>query len=256
MPHLRPKMSWYRELLSGYDFLDQFDDVNGWDLRHARRVRWLKLQNAHKFQTPLFGPRPTRFSGVFSEEAIRFARDIVSSPPDDWKTAKLPALPPVEPLLTDIPENLRDIIGSIQDLRALYDDPHTLGGRPLEAEMVCHCVVPLMKALGWQPFHIAVEWNNTDVAIFHSLPRKANNCKFVIEAKKFGDGIEGASTQAKRYVSTLGICCDLLVTDGIRYKLYDPNHLGEAIAYANLWEPKQSALTLFSKLSRSQNART
>src|ERR1017187_6360122 len=144
---------------SDYEFLEEFDDVNGWDLRHARRVRWFRLPSSHRFHSSSFGPRPTRFSGVFSDEAIRFARGIVNSPPDDWKTAVLCDLPLLEPLLKEVPENLRDIIGSIQDLRTLYDDPHTLGGRPLEAEMVCHCVVPLLAALGWQRFHIAVEWN-------------------------------------------------------------------------------------------------
>jgi hypothetical protein len=239
---------------SAYQFLEQFDDVNGWDLRHARRVRWFRLPSPYRFQSSPFGPRPTRFSGVFGDEAIRFARGIVNSPPDDWKTAALGELPPVEPLLTEVPEKLRDIIGSIQDLQALYDDPHTLGGRPLEAEMVCHCVVPLLCALGWHRFHIAVEWNKIDVAVFHSLPRNVGNCRFVIEAKNFGEGIEGASAQAKGYMDGLGIRCNLLVTDGIRYKLYDPNHLDEAVAYANLWEPKQSALDLFAKLSRNQNA--
>ena len=239
---------------SGYQFLEQFDDVNGWDLRHARRIRWFQLPSAYKFQSPIFGPRPARFSGVFNEEAVRFATGIVNSPPNDWKTSALPELPQVEPLLKDIPESLRDIIGSVQDLHSLYCDPHTLGGRPLEAEMVCHCVVPLLRALGWHQSQIALEWNNIDVAVFHALPRKPQNCKFVIEAKNFGDGIEGASAQANRYMNTLGVSCHLLVTDGIRYKLYQPNRLDEAVAYANLWEPKQSALTLFSLLSRSQNA--
>jgi hypothetical protein len=186
---------------------------------------------------------------------VSITRSIcISGRTDDWKTAPLPDLPSMDPVLREIPEDLRDIIGSLQDLQALYEDPHTLGCEPLEAEMVCHCVVPFLLALGWHRFHIAVEWNHIDVAVFDTLPREAKNCRFVIEAKNFGEGIEGASAQAKSYMDRLGIACDLIVTDGIRYKLYDPENLDDAVAYANLWEPKQAALELFSRLRRAKNA--
>jgi hypothetical protein len=239
---------------SEYQYLEQFDDVNGWDLQQARRVRWFRLPTPYCFETPVFGPRPSRFSGVYSDEAIRFAFGIADSPPDDWKTATLPELPPVEPALLDPPEELRDIIGSVQDLATLYRDRRTLGGWPLEAELVCHCAVPFLLALGWSRLHIAIEWQNIDIAVFRALPREPDNCRFVIEAKNFGEGIEGASSQAKGYMDRLGIRCSLVVTDGIRYKLYDPDNLNDSVAYANLWEPKQSAIDLFSRLRRNNNA--
>jgi len=41
-------------IVSDYLYLDQFDDVNGWDLQHARRVRWCKLPTDYEFGSPVF----------------------------------------------------------------------------------------------------------------------------------------------------------------------------------------------------------
>src|SRR4051794_24779643 len=38
-----------------YEYLSQFDDVNGWDLQHARRIRWCPLPQDHDFGQPVFG---------------------------------------------------------------------------------------------------------------------------------------------------------------------------------------------------------
>jgi hypothetical protein len=45
-------------------------------------------------------------------------------------------------------------------------------------------------------------------------------CHLVIEAKCLGAGVEGALEQAKGYVEALGIPRDVIVTDGIRYRMY------------------------------------
>jgi hypothetical protein len=113
--------------------------------------------------------------------------------------------------------------------------------------------VPFLEALGWSRWHIAVEWNNIDVAVFSQLPRVAENCHFVVEAKGFSCGIEAASSQAKRYADGLGIQRDLVVTDGLRYKMYGGTDTIEPVAYANLWEPKQSALALLERMRRKSN---
>lgn len=49
---------------SEYLYLEQFDDVNGWDLQHARRVRWCPLPEEYTFAEPVFGGSPTRCSKV------------------------------------------------------------------------------------------------------------------------------------------------------------------------------------------------
>ena len=49
---------------SAYVYLPQFDDVNGWDLQHARRVRWCELPSEYDFGTPVFGANPPRLSRI------------------------------------------------------------------------------------------------------------------------------------------------------------------------------------------------
>ena len=49
---------------SEYQYLDQFDDVNGWDLQHARRIRWCRLPQEYTFKTTVFGANPTRCSQI------------------------------------------------------------------------------------------------------------------------------------------------------------------------------------------------
>jgi len=56
--------------------------------------------------------------------------------------------------------------------------------------------------------------------------------------------------QGKRYLAKLGIARDIVVTDGIRYRLYDGKNSFRAAAYANLANLKPSALVLFESLRR------
>jgi hypothetical protein len=81
----------------------------------------------------------------------------------------------------------------------------------------------------------------------------AENIQFVIEGKRLGDGIEGALGQAKGYAVALGISRDLIVTDGLRYRLYeyDEKHADFLpAAYANLLWLKQSSANFFARLKR------
>ncbi len=116
--------------------------------------------------------------------------------------------------------------------------------------MIAHFVVPLLRGLGWSVEQIAVQWHNIDVAVFRALPRTAGSCRFIIEAKRFGDGIEGAREQAKRYVETLGLPRDVMVTDGIRYRMYGADRDFEPVAYGNLAQLKLSASDLFARVQR------
>jgi hypothetical protein len=109
----------------------------------------------------------------------------------------------------------------------------------------------LLRALGWPPERIAVKWRYVDIALFDALPRTAENCHLVIEAKRFGAGVEGALEQARAYVQALGIKADALVTDGVRYRMYDAGRDFAPVAYANLGRLKRSAADLFARLRRS-----
>lgn len=129
-------------------------------------------------------------------------------------------------------------------------DTQRFGELPSEDELIVHFVVPLLRAFGWPPERIAVKWRYVDVAVFRSLPRTPENCQFVIEAKRLGAGVEGALEQAQGYAIALGITCNAVVTDGIRYRMYDGARGYLPLAYANLTRLKRPAADLFSRVQR------
>jgi len=233
-----------------YQYLPQFDDVNGWDLQHARRVRWCKLPDEYKFDSQVFGANPTRISRVGSSKVLDYAYRFVQSPPTHWQMASLPQLPEEEPALEEIPAPLKDLVAHARDLYALYWNRDTFGDHPTEDELVAHFTVPLLRAFGWQVEQIAIKWRKIDVSLFRSLPRSPETCYLIIEAKRFGAGVEGALKQAKGYLKEQGIKRDIIVTDGIRYRLYSADNDFMPAAYANLYRLKRSATKLFERLKR------
>ena len=233
-----------------YEYFEPFDDVNGWDLRHGRRVRWHRLPEPYRLEGAVVGGSSMRCSRVQSGEVVDYARSFLASGLTHWQSAPLPSLPPVEPPLDEVPENLRNVVGLVRDLAELYGDEDRMGDAPNENEMVAHFVVPFMRALGWPPENIAVEWRRIDVALFDALPRRPESCRFVIEAKRLGTGLAGARQQAKDYLASLGVSRDVVVTDGFRYRVFDCERGFEPLAYANLARLKQASMALFDRLRR------
>ena len=233
-----------------YQYVNAFDDVNGWDLQHARRVRWCRLPEEHAFASAVFGANPPRCSRVWTEEVLDFAERFLKSPPTHWQTALLPELPAEEPPLDEVPAVLAGLVAQAADLVPLLQDQQAFGELPSEDELIAHFVVPFLRALGWPPERIAVQWRRIDVAVFRSLPRTPESCHLVIEAKRLGAGVEGALEQAKGYVKTLGVPRDVIVTDGIRYRMYAGGRGFEPVAYANLVRLKRPAAALFAQMQR------
>ena len=237
-------------VVGSYQYVNAFDDVNGWDLQHARRVRWCRLPEEHAFPGAVFGANPPRCSRVWSEQGLDFATRFLNSPPTHWQTTSLPELPAEEPALEEIPPVLEGLIAQAADLVPLVQDRQAFGELPCEDELIAHFVVPFLRALGWPPEQIAVQWRRIDVAVFRALPRTPENCHLVIEAKRLGAGVEGALEQAKGYVEVLGAARDVIVTDGIRYRMYAGSRGFEPVAYANLARLKRAAATLFARAKR------
>jgi hypothetical protein len=235
---------------SDYLYVNAFDDVNGWDLQHARRVRWCQLPAEYVFAGSAFGANPPRCSRVFNPEVVDFAERFIKSPPTLWQTAPLPELPAEEPPLDEVPSALRGVVAQAADLVPLLQDRLAFGEAPSEDELIAHFVVPFLRALGWAPERIAVQWRHIDVAVFQALPRIPENCHLVIEAKRLGAGVEGALEQAKGYVQALELPRDVVVTDGVRYRMYDAAKSFEPLAYANLARLKQPAADLFARMQR------
>jgi hypothetical protein len=237
-------------VVGDYLYVNAFDDMNGWDLQHARRVRWCRLPEAHSFDSSVFGANPPRCSRVWNEEVLDFSERFLNSPPTHWQTAAMPDLPAEEPPLDEVPSALQGIVAQAADLVPLLQDRQAFGEQPSEDELIAHFVVPFLRALGWPPERIAVQWHHIDVATFRELPRRADTCHIVIEAKRLGAGVEGALEQAKGYVEALGSARDVIVTDGIRYRMYAGQRGFEPVAYANLARLKQPAAALFARMQR------
>jgi hypothetical protein len=159
-------------------------------------------------------------------------------------------LPAEEPPLQTVPEAVAGLVAQAADLLPLLQDGERFGELPSEDELIVHFVVPLLRALGWAPERIAVKWRYVDVAVFGALPRTPANCRFVIEAKRIGAGVEGALDQAQGYASALGAACDAIVTDGIRYRMYEGARGFAPLAYANLTRLKQPAAEFFARMQR------
>ena len=235
---------------SEYLYFSQFDDVNGWDLQHGRRVRWCELPTTYDFGESVFGANPPRLSKLASPEIIDYASRFVESPPTNWQFGSLPSLPAEEPLLENPPTQLADLIAQVHDLAGLYWDKEKFGPFPTEDELIAHYIVPFLRKLGWPVENIAIKWRYVDVAVFRALPRSPENCHFIIEAKRLGAGVEGALDQAKGYLKDLEIEREIVVTDGVRYRMYDGSNNFAHIAYANLDRLKVSASNLFARMSR------
>ncbi len=232
-----------------YEYLNQFDDVNGWDLQHARRIRWCALPVQYEFGSSVFGADPPRFSRLGCEAVVGYAQRVVASP--TFRQEKpLPTLPAEEPLLDEPPEALRNVMAEVQDLCPLLWDRERSGEHPTEDELVTHFLVPLLRALGWLPERIAVKWRHNDVAVFTALPRMPESCYLILEAKRPGAGVEGALVQAKGSVQALGVPRNIVLTDGVPYRLYAAAQDYAPVAYANVLRLKRPALELFNKLKR------
>ena len=233
---------------SDYQYLLQFDDVNGWDLQHGRRVRWCPLPEPYDFGGRVFGATPSRLSRVRAATIVDYANRFVRSPPTDWQSRPLMELPVEEKILVEPPTELQEIVAQVQDLSRFYWNVDAFGERPMEDELIAHNVIPFLRALGWPVERIAVKWRNIDLCLFSKLPRVPEHCHYLIEAKRLGAGVEGALKQAIGYVSALGVQCDVVVTDGIRYRMYEASKNFAPLAYANLARPKQSSLELFEHM--------
>ncbi len=235
---------------SEYLYLEQFDDVNGWDLQHARRVRWFEFPQVQELAGALFGANPAKFSRSHKPEVFEFCQKVRASLPSTWATQRLASLPEPEPTLDQVSPEIQALVALITDLLPQYWNRDLFDSRPSEDETLAHLVVALFRAFGWPPELIAVKWRSIDVAVFDTLPRIPENCRFVVEAKRLGDGVEGALDQAKGYVEALGVPRDIIVTDGVRYRLYGCAGAYQPAAYANLSRLKRRAAEFFDRVRR------
>ncbi len=218
-------------IVGEYEWLEEFSDIDGWDLQHVRRVRWLwKNKN-----DPQIFPTYTLKQGDTTQ---RLNSKVVT----DWletinvKKAEyernlrvLPKSTSCEVKLEEISEYLFDRGVSSNSIELLITEIGELTriakwykkfSDPSEFETVAYLVVPLLRALGWTPQKMAIEWHNVDIALFSQLPREDANLNIVVEAKKKGNSCLSAKSQAEAYSQGKKNCNRLIVTDGLRYGVY------------------------------------
>jgi hypothetical protein len=144
---------------------------------------------------------------------------------------KLP-IPPTEIGLDEVSRHLFDhgvastsitqLVGEVDEL-VRVGDWYRRTKVPSEHEAVATLVVPLLRALGWTPQKMGIEWNRVDVALFQKLPRDNENLRVVVEAKRMNLSCLSARSQALGYAERHESCHRLIVTDGLRYGVYRRN---------------------------------
>ena len=232
------------QVVGSYQHDEEFGGIDGWTLQHVRRVRWLwegqkdfaaydlklgdttqKLTDGpvtewlaqlhisdEKFSTPLRGLPVSIGNNEISVEAISgflFDHGVASA-------------------------SITHLLQEIGELTRIAKWYQRSEGKPSEHETVAYLVVPLLRALGWTPQRMAVEWNRVDVALFENLPRNDSNLQVVVEAKKMDNSCLSAASQAKSYANGKPKCHRLVVTDGIRHGIYIRKGDEDFILYAHM----------------------
>lgn len=221
------------QVVGGYEWRDIFSDVDGWNIQHVRRVKWLwkNKRKPKKFDTYTlkFGDTTQELT---SEEVENWIKQI-DVPEEKMKSSltKLPETQGKKIERKEISEYLFDHGVSSQIINELNDEIDELirianwynrQSNPSESETVTYLTIPLLRALGWTPQRMAIEWNKIDIALFNELPRNDKYLSTVVEAKKKSNSCLTAWSQAQRYAEEKDrdTCKRLIVTDGLRYGIY------------------------------------
>jgi len=221
------------QVVGPYTWSDEFGDVDGWRLEHVRRVRWLW----HSIEAPKVFDNYAMNLGDTTQRlpldgAVANWLDELDVPKEAW-TCALASLHDsvvkseitverISSFLFDYgvaSASITALLGEIGELTRIANW-YQRSSMPSEHETVAYLVVPLLRALGWTPQRMAVEWNRVDVALFERLPRADESLRVVVEAKKMSNSCLSAKSQAMSYAQLRPQCHRLIVTDGMRYGVY------------------------------------
>lgn len=219
-------------IVGEYEWLEDFSDIDGWDLQHVRRVKWLwKGKEKFPIYSLKLGDPTQRLDSELVEKWLEtldvtknYDRELVALPKAvSQKTINFEEISEYlfnEGISSNSIQTLMDEIDELIRIAKWYNRNND---NPSEFETVAYLVVPLLRALGWTPQKMAIEWNKVDIALFSQLPRKDENLQIVVEAKKKGNSCLSAKSQAQSYSVGKDNCNRLIVTDGLRYGIYLKN---------------------------------
>jgi len=226
-----------------YEYVKQFDDVEGWDLQHCHKVKWVcpterVLTNGLAMGT---------FKRVYKREAVERAEKVMEE--GNKQVAKEIPQPAQKISDEDLVESLigkglrpadaETVIQAIWRVRRLARW-YTRYGRDLsEHEIRTFLIVPILLALGWSEQKIKIEWKNTDMSFFHEVYKRGEKPSMILESKRMGEGLHYAERQLVKYTKMFPECIHLVASDGLRYQLYrkhgsEWNLQQDFNAYANL----------------------
>jgi hypothetical protein len=236
-------------VLGKSEWHEEFGDIDGWDLNHIRRVKWLWRYNKNPkcFDTytlklgdvvQLMDSQPVIdwISGLsINQDSVKRSLIKLPSPSNNVEWSGVSEYLFDQGVASNVIENLTQEIDELIRISKWYQRT----GGPSESETVTYLVVPLLRALGWTPQKMAIEWSSVDVALFSTLPRLDENLSVVVEAKQKGLSCLRAQSQVKSYAEQpdRSLCNRLIVTDGVRYGVYfkqDNIFRDEPDAYLNL----------------------
>lgn len=226
-----------------YKDLEQFDDVEGWDLRHSRKVEWV----VPKDRLLVKGLATGRFRRIHRSALAEKIQQVLKDG-EKQEAIEIPA-PAGESSLEDLVEGLIgkglrpadaetviETMGRVHRLARWY----ARYGRDLsEHEIRTFLIVPILLALGWSEQKIKIEWRNTDMSFFREVYKRGEKPSMILESKRKGEGLHYAERQLMKFARQFPECRHLVASDGIRYQLYVKqgtqwNIKEDFKAYANL----------------------
>ena len=217
------------KIVGDYEWSEAFGDIDGWNLQHVRRVRWFWKPGDAAPKFPTYAMKQGDTTQRLTSGPVFDWVQTLEVPTDEITLRELPISDDSAFDIRDLSEFLFDkgvASGSIENLIKEVDELIRIAkwynkfDNPSEAETVAYLVVPLLRALGWTPQKMAIEWNKVDLALFSNLPRTDDNLTVVVEAKKKDSSCLTALSQAQSYAEKRPSCHRLIVTDGIRYGVF------------------------------------
>lgn len=167
-------------IVGDYEWLDIFGDVDGWNLQHVRRVKWLwnGLNNPKKFDNYALKQGDTT-QKLSSQTVLNWIESLKLDYGGSRSVKKLPSPTSDEVSFESVSGFLFDNGVSSASIDTLTKEIgeliriakwYTKYEDPSEFETVAYLAIPLLRTLGWTPQKMAIEWNKVDIALFSNLP--------------------------------------------------------------------------------------
>lgn len=232
----------------GYSWEKCFDDIDGWNLQHTRRVIWQEHLDDEiaRVDNSLLGLFSTRkqvptFTRVRDSSVLqpvthlidrvqsRPLKEFVTNVPDPLSMDQVGTELFAKGLSNEVVDRVVNVIERQRRLTHWYQEFGKSTKRPTEHEVVAYMILPLLLALGWSEQLLAIEWNKLDLAGFTSTPTTKSNCVLICEAKRLGHGLNAVLDQATGYYKkhNLNACKKIVLSDGVRLYSYTRQNDGK-----------------------------